>query len=292
MEPLSAPTSRCSGHIVSKNREILITAEQVLQLYGDDWDQARMPPHCILIKDLLEISRDFPRGITREEVGLMIRYDGVVTTHPNDNQLVLSITIECYTISLAREESNNFQLRGKFDTVSTIVDDTGMLVVNDRKITSGARGHFGRHSDESSRAYKRRDKDVARQYFDQVRRVALHGGRECQDTVFASAVASGFLQEGSDTIRREIQFGALKEDEFLFWPARPEDKNEHYANIRSIQEIIVDPWFREEMGRPSVAALLRKVTVGGYVIIPERAQIKPEDIDDINSKAANDRRWF
>jgi hypothetical protein len=112
----------------------------------------------MLIKDLLEISRDFPRGIAREEVELMIRYDGVLTTHPNDNQLVLSITIGCYTISVTHEEPNNLQLRKKFDAVSTILDDAGMLVVNDEKIALGAMGHFGRHSDESSRACKRRER--------------------------------------------------------------------------------------------------------------------------------------
>jgi hypothetical protein len=137
----------------------------------------------MLIKDLLEISRDFPRGIAREEVELMIRYDGVLTTHPNDNQLILSITIGCYTISVTREEPNNLQLRKKFDAVSTIFDDAGMLVGNDEKIALGTMGHFGRHSDESSRACERREKDVARQYFDQERRVALHGGHACQDAV-------------------------------------------------------------------------------------------------------------
>jgi hypothetical protein len=46
-------------------------------------------------------------------------------------------------------------VRQRFDTVSTILDDNGILAVNDRKITLGAMGHFGHRYDESSRAYKR-----------------------------------------------------------------------------------------------------------------------------------------
>jgi hypothetical protein len=46
---------------VIKYRRILRMAEQVLYLYGGDYDCRYMPPHCILIKRLLEFARDLPR---------------------------------------------------------------------------------------------------------------------------------------------------------------------------------------------------------------------------------------
>jgi hypothetical protein len=70
----------------------------------------------------------------------MIRYDGVLTTLPADQQLVLSIAIGCYTIPLAREESNTLQLMKRVDAVSTILDDAGMLVIDDEKLILGMLG--------------------------------------------------------------------------------------------------------------------------------------------------------
>jgi hypothetical protein len=85
----------------------------------------------------------------------MIRYDGVLTTRPADQERVLSVAIGCYTIALAREESNNLQLRTRVDAVSTIHDNTGMLVANDKKMTIGMLGYVGRHYEQNSRAYEK-----------------------------------------------------------------------------------------------------------------------------------------
>jgi hypothetical protein len=113
--------------------------------YGDDYDCGHLPPHCILIKELLEFSRDFSTRLCHEEVELMFRYDGVFITLPADQQLVLPVAIGCCTIPLAREESNSLQLMKRIDTVSTILDDTGSLVHNHKKLYLGELGYFGRH---------------------------------------------------------------------------------------------------------------------------------------------------
>jgi hypothetical protein len=139
---------------------------------------------------------------------------------------------------------------------------------------------------------KRRDEAVAQEYFGRERRLAAHGEHPCQVTVSTSAIASRFLQEGAGTIAREIQLEALTEDVLHFWSTRPRTRIECYANIRSVEDIIVDPWFVEECGRPSVTVLLRRVTIGDYVVMPDHAQIMPEDIDEVNRKAVHDEIWF
>jgi hypothetical protein len=40
----------------------------------------------------------------------------------------------------------------------------------------------------------------------------------------------------------------------------------------------------EECRGPSVSVLLRKVTIGDHITMPDHAQILAEDIDDVNSK--------
>jgi hypothetical protein len=55
--------------------------------------------------------------------------------------------------------------------------------------------------------------------------------------------------------------------------------------VRSIAEILEDPWFAEEAGRPSIAVLLRKATVGDYVFMPDHEEIWKENLTAINKDA-------
>jgi hypothetical protein len=122
-------------------------------------------------------------------------------------------------------------------------------------------------------------------------RVRTMGEPQCQTLASGSVIARGFLQEGADVIAREIQLNDLSEDLLHFWAEPPRNGAEYYANIKRVSAIVVDPWFALECGRPSITALLKKITIGDYVAMPGHAQVWAESIEDVNKRAVQDRQW-
>jgi hypothetical protein len=57
-------------------------------------------------------------------------------------------------------------------------------------------------------------------------------------------------------------------------------------NVRNVQDILVDPWFADENGRPSITALLRRIMLGDYVLVPGHEDIWRENFPLINQNAA------
>jgi proteasome assembly chaperone (PAC2) family protein len=43
------------------------------------------------------------------------------------------------------------------------------------------------------------------------------------------------------------------------------------------QDILVGPWFATENGRPSITALIGKIMLGDYVLVPDNEEIWAED---------------
>jgi hypothetical protein len=84
-----------------------------------------------------------------------------------------------------------------------------------------------------------------------------------------SVIARGFLCEGADRICHAAQLEDLREVVQHFYPERdlPTNKLEYRDKVRSFADVAEDPWFNQEGGLRSIAALVKKIPVGDHVLL-------------------------
>jgi hypothetical protein len=97
-----------------------------------------------------------------------------------------------------------------------------------------------------------------------------HEEDECLQEVLSDPLVRGFLHKGAADICHQKQLKPLSAHRKHFYPEGqpPRNKKEYINNVRNVQDILNDPWFTEENGRPSITALLGKVMVGNFVLEP------------------------
>jgi hypothetical protein len=148
-------------------------------------------------------------------------------------------------------------------------------------------GDFLCHADSDSKALIRRAKAIHDLYVKYDKSVEDHGPANCLDEVLSDPLVRAFLHEGAADICHQSQIKALSDDHKHFYPeGQPTTKAEFPNNVRSVQDILEDPWFTTENGRPSITALIRKIMVGDYVLVPGNDEIRAENVGWINQNAA------
>jgi hypothetical protein len=65
----------------------------------------------------------------------------------------------------------------------------------------------------------------------------------------------------------------------------PTTEGEYVINVRDVVDVVGDPGFAEEAGRPSIIALLRNLAVGDYTSMPDHGKIWQEDLTAIKKAA-------
>jgi hypothetical protein len=97
LDALVIPVATC--------RIILEMAGEFVEQYRREPANNTMPPHCVLVDKLREYSDDHRAELHVSEIEIMVQYDGLLTTHPDDDDLVIAVAIACYHAFLARRIS-------------------------------------------------------------------------------------------------------------------------------------------------------------------------------------------
>jgi hypothetical protein len=133
-------------------------------------------------------------------------------------------------------------------------------------------GDFAHHDSSvspASKAWGRRSKGVHDFYTQCEASVYSHGQASCVGQFQRSVIARGFLREGADEICHAAQLEDLSEVVQHFYPERdlPTNEQEYKDKVRSFADIAEDPWFNQEGGLRSIAALIEEIPVGDHVLL-------------------------
>jgi hypothetical protein len=255
---------------VGQYRNFVAMAMDMVNLFDADEVNTVRPPHTQLIADLHQY--DGLDELQAEETNLMIEYDGVITY-----AIILGVAIRFYTIPASLEESKRFRPPNNVDVVQK---STGFLIPRMKQISLEISGDFVRHDpnvNPLSKAWDRRSKRVHDLYAKYEASVNRDGQAACLPQFESSVIVRGFLREGADEICHAAQLRNLSEFVQHFYPERdlPTNKQEYKDKVRDFADIVEDPWFNQEAGLPSIAALIKKIPVGDHVLLSRES-----DYDD------------
>jgi hypothetical protein len=221
-----------------------------------------MPPRCQLVESLYA-SKD-STCIHEDEINLIIEFDGLIA-YDLDEVYVIAITIGFYAMPVLREISAKF---GSGTRVEDVETDTGAPPIHGEKMYIKAFGNFLCHADQEESGCNRRSERVHDLYVAYEKSVTDIGQAECLEDILSGPIVRGFTHEGAAEICHQTQLEAMSEDRKQFYPEGkpPTNKAEYTDIVRDLRDILVDPWFTEENGRPSITALLRSLMVGDFVL--------------------------
>jgi hypothetical protein len=257
----------CPPHLVDAHifdvetwRTFVGEAYAVTRMFDNDTANKAMPPPCELIGHL-RMCKNAPY-ICEDEIEVMTQYDGLLT-YDLEGDFVIAATIGFYAMPVLREISQHFQGGLRLDVVET---DAGYQPGKRKNMQIFVLGDFLRHADIDSKAFNRRAKAVHDLHVKYDKGVEDHGPADCLDEVLSDPLVRGFLHEGAADVCHQSRITALSGDHKHFYPeGQPTTKAEFLNNVRSVQDILENPWFATENGRPSFDCAKGNPSAGVHV---------------------------